>query len=530
MTTLPSKEALERLREKYPVGTRIELLSMSDPYSTLKPGDCGFVSMIDDTGTIFADWDSGSTLGLVYGVDGCRRVAEPIYENAAEFWRNLKEGSISLDAALEVGGKYIGAKMRHECTANEIQFCREFFAAMYTETRGKTDPARLVYPYDKNKAEGRAESSYFQTGAKRNSDCASAIDEAIRLSRYRPNQYNHALAAMKVAHDFGFARVNLILAHNVQKKQCENPFSDSAKKWAGGLGTYGEGFAGAMLDTHPTLVEKFIRQTRLLYGEVGAERFALPGRAESGRSIHGYEIVRAVEFDSRRGFAIGLNPYADLQFVSWQFTVENGSRDYYRAHYCDDFSDAAANYIARVIAHTSDSRVKEIDRSPVTAEIHEAAETPEPRESEQNFAAWMAVTERSRYRWTEDEIYRLNGRGAMYYTGGEDGVYIRIRKDGVLEAGNYEGAIPHIGEAVFMPVVDKRFDSFSEAYKAAMEAGGKRFMVDMFSGADPQPLIKITGAPEEKPSVLKQIRDTQKAPKSPRADKSPKQRKRDIEH
>ncbi|MDR1322233.1 MAG: hypothetical protein LBK56_12570 [Gracilibacteraceae bacterium] len=160
------------------------------------------------------------------------------------------------------------------------------------------------------------------------------------------------------------------------------------------------------------------------------------------------------------------------------------------------------------------------------------AELPEPSESEQNFAAWMAVTESSRCRWTEDEIYRLNGRGAMYYTGGEDGVYMRIHKDGALEAGYYEGAIPHIGEAMFTPVVNKQFGGFSEAYKAAMEAGGKRFMADMFSGAEPQPLIKITGEPEERPSVLKQIRAAQKEPKPPRAEKSPKQRKRKggIEH
>jgi hypothetical protein len=172
-----------------------------------------------------------------------------------------------------------------------------------------------------------------------------------------------------------------------------------------------------------------------------------------------------------------------------------------------------------------------IDKARGTELSAPAIEVFKPSESERNFAAWMAVTERSRCRWTEDEIYRLNGRGAMYYTGGEDGVYLRIRKDGVLEAGNYEWAIPHIGEAFFKPVVTQQFNSFGDAYTRAMEAGGKRFMADMFSGADPQPLIKITGEPEEKPSVLKQIRATREAPKPPRAEKLPKQRNRksDIE-
>ena len=33
---------------------------------------------------------------------------------------------------------------------------------------------------------------------------------------------------------------------------------------------------------------------------------------------------------------------------------------------------------------------------------------------------WQAVTDSSQYRWVEDRITRLNGRGALYYTGGQD--------------------------------------------------------------------------------------------------------------
>jgi hypothetical protein len=47
---------------------------MNDPYSTLKPGDKGTVDFIDDTGTIFCNWDSGSTLGIVYGEDVVKRL------------------------------------------------------------------------------------------------------------------------------------------------------------------------------------------------------------------------------------------------------------------------------------------------------------------------------------------------------------------------------------------------------------------------------------------------------------------------
>lgn len=47
---------------------------MDDPYAKLKPSDLGTVDFVDDMGTIFVNWDSGSSLGVVYGVDRLKRV------------------------------------------------------------------------------------------------------------------------------------------------------------------------------------------------------------------------------------------------------------------------------------------------------------------------------------------------------------------------------------------------------------------------------------------------------------------------
>lgn len=74
MNRLPSKETVNRLREQYPKGSRVELVRMNDLYSKLKPGDRGTVDFIDDTGTIFCSWDNGSTLGVVYGEDAVKRL------------------------------------------------------------------------------------------------------------------------------------------------------------------------------------------------------------------------------------------------------------------------------------------------------------------------------------------------------------------------------------------------------------------------------------------------------------------------
>ena len=69
-----SKKALRELREKYPQGTRVELIKMNDPYNTrLVPGCQGTVRCVDDIGTIHIEWDCGSRLGVVYGEDSCKK-------------------------------------------------------------------------------------------------------------------------------------------------------------------------------------------------------------------------------------------------------------------------------------------------------------------------------------------------------------------------------------------------------------------------------------------------------------------------
>ena len=68
---------LEQLRKEYPIGTRVELIHMDDPYNKkLVPGCKGTVRWVDDWGTIHMNWDCGSGLGVVYGEDSCRKVDE----------------------------------------------------------------------------------------------------------------------------------------------------------------------------------------------------------------------------------------------------------------------------------------------------------------------------------------------------------------------------------------------------------------------------------------------------------------------
>lgn len=69
------KETLELIRKEHPVGTRVELIKMDDPYNTkLTPGCKGTVRCVDDIGTIHVSWDCGSSLGIVYGEDEFKKL------------------------------------------------------------------------------------------------------------------------------------------------------------------------------------------------------------------------------------------------------------------------------------------------------------------------------------------------------------------------------------------------------------------------------------------------------------------------
>ena len=67
----PSKEQLAALRERYPRGTRVELLGMDDPQAP-PMGTRGEVMGVDDAGQVLVRWETGSSLSLILGVDSFR--------------------------------------------------------------------------------------------------------------------------------------------------------------------------------------------------------------------------------------------------------------------------------------------------------------------------------------------------------------------------------------------------------------------------------------------------------------------------
>lgn len=68
-------EILANRRERFPQGTRVELLRMDDPQAP-PIGTKGTVRGVDDTGSIMVAWDNGGSLNVLFSVDECRKVGE----------------------------------------------------------------------------------------------------------------------------------------------------------------------------------------------------------------------------------------------------------------------------------------------------------------------------------------------------------------------------------------------------------------------------------------------------------------------
>ena len=68
------------LLQMYPIGSRIKLIKMDDPFCKLEKSDEGTVMFIDDMLNIHVKWDRGSSLALLPEMD----LFEAVSENSPE--------------------------------------------------------------------------------------------------------------------------------------------------------------------------------------------------------------------------------------------------------------------------------------------------------------------------------------------------------------------------------------------------------------------------------------------------------------
>ena len=69
----PNKETIARVRAQFPPGTRVQLLEMDDPQAP-PPGTIGKVIGVDDTASLLVEWQTGSSLNVLYGIDQVKKL------------------------------------------------------------------------------------------------------------------------------------------------------------------------------------------------------------------------------------------------------------------------------------------------------------------------------------------------------------------------------------------------------------------------------------------------------------------------
>ena len=68
MNRWPTREQVQRIKDRYPPGTRLRLDHMDDPQA-VPDGTEGTVQAVDDAGQLLMKWDNGRSLSLVPGED-----------------------------------------------------------------------------------------------------------------------------------------------------------------------------------------------------------------------------------------------------------------------------------------------------------------------------------------------------------------------------------------------------------------------------------------------------------------------------
>ena len=93
----------ESTKKLYPPGTRIELISMKDPYAPVLAGTRGTVKFVDSMGTIFPEWDNGRSLGVVPGEDSFRKLTQEEIEAENQSMSEVEDETPDEDNGMTMG-------------------------------------------------------------------------------------------------------------------------------------------------------------------------------------------------------------------------------------------------------------------------------------------------------------------------------------------------------------------------------------------------------------------------------------------
>lgn len=128
-----------------------------------------------------------------------------------------------------------------------------------------------LYPNSRAEARRNKETQMHEDSFQVNVSCARAIEQAIRDHFNEADERLSEDCAQSVLEQFGFKRVNFVLANSLKQMDSSDLISEEARQWSRKTfvppdGKYNRYFA---VDTAAALLESFIGQTRNAYQALG---------------------------------------------------------------------------------------------------------------------------------------------------------------------------------------------------------------------------------------------------------------------
>lgn len=152
-----------------------------------------------------------------------------------------------------------------------------------------------IYQFSSEYAMQHGEMDACKASREANTACARAIDEAIKDSQIDPYHYDLKAAAKSVIEQFGYERVNWVLAGCIKQSFNDGRYSRANKDWADRFPIPNDKYSGFYTNTHPTVLDGFVDKVRTSHIHMMAQAV---GKYEKSRRTAERNRLTAFDDDS----------------------------------------------------------------------------------------------------------------------------------------------------------------------------------------------------------------------------------------
>ena len=210
-----------------------------------------------------------------------------------------------------------------------------------------------IYKKSFNEAVATGEVKLYHADMKKCTDCAHAIDKAIDACYKGEYRYDIKGAVQSVVNDFGLERTKFVTAIHLHNHDFDGRFSNKNREWAKASEIpHINEYRYVFMKSHSTVLDGF------------ADRLREFAEKQEPQKVGSYKIKKSILFNNDRGFAFAESKTAVSPYVTWQFKIDNGERDYYWGRYFSNKDDAIVDFKRRVEEYKTENRVQEVKVKP----------------------------------------------------------------------------------------------------------------------------------------------------------------------